>query len=188
LGIPEGQIIIGCVAVFRKAKKLEDWIDAAKIVAGKRNDVVFLLVGHGPNEASLRGKIKGYGLEERIKMPGFREDARRIMSIFDIFFLTSEHEGLPIAMLEAMALAKPVVSTRAGGISEIVENGIEGLLSPVGAVEELAKSLLNLISDKELRRKMGSEGEQKVKKLFQLKDRVSAVEKFYEEAVNNDGK
>jgi glycosyltransferase involved in cell wall biosynthesis len=85
-------------------------------------------------------------------LPGFRPDGRAVIGALDVFLMTSEFEGLPIALLEAMALGKPVVATSVGGVPEAVTGGKEGFLSPVGDVESIASRVFQLVGDSDLRK------------------------------------
>jgi glycosyltransferase involved in cell wall biosynthesis len=179
LEIPPGHLVVGTVAVFTPKKRLQDWLDVAAQIASRRKDVTFLLVGHGPEEATLKAKVQALGLTERVRMPGFRPDGRRVLGLMDVYLMCSAFEGLPIALLEAMALGKPVVATAVGGIPEVVQNGFEGFLAPVGAVETLASHSLALLADSHSRQEMGHCGAEKVARDFHCKDRVRFMEQLY---------
>ncbi len=147
LGIAPERPVVGTVAVFRPQKRLLDWLEVAKRVAGLRQDVVFIMVGDGPDMPLIRAKLAELGLQDRVYLTGFREDGRRLMGLMDIYLMTSDYEGLPIALLEAMALAKPVVATAVGGIPEVITHGQEGYLASPGAVETLAGYILRVLND-----------------------------------------
>lgn len=179
MGIPEGSAVVGTIAVFRRQKRLDDWLEVAKMVCSARKDVQFLLVGHGPEEERLRGKVLAMGLSGRVIMPGFRADGRRLLGIMDVYLMTSEYEGLPVALLEAMCAHLPVVSTRVGGVPEAITDSVEGFLSPFGDMDALAGNVMRLISDSGLRKKMGEKGFERVVSDFNLKDRVKKTEEVY---------
>jgi glycosyltransferase involved in cell wall biosynthesis len=183
LEIPPGHLVVGTVAVFTLKKRLQDWLEVAAQVASQREDVTFLLVGHGPEETTLKAKVQALGLTERIRMPGFRPDGRRVLGLMDVYLMCSEFEGLPIALLEAMALAKPIVATAVGGIPEVVQNGQEGFLTPVGAIDSLADHSLTLLADCQRRQQMGQRGAQKVAEDFHWRDRVYFMEQLYLEVL-----
>ena len=122
--------MVGTVAVFRSQKRLDDWLQVAAHVAARRRDVTFLLVGGGPLEAFIQTRIDALGLAHCVRTPGFRQDGRRLMGVLDVYLTTSEFEGLPIALLEAMTLGKPVVSTAVGGIPEVLETGHGRIAGP----------------------------------------------------------
>ncbi|NUN06075.1 MAG: glycosyltransferase [Bdellovibrio sp.] len=182
-GIPKNNLIVGTVAVFRRQKRLQDWLEVASRVTKQQRNVTFLLVGHGPEESMLRTKIKELKLEKHVLMPGFRPDGRRVMALMDVFLMTSEFEGLPMALLEAMALHKPVVATSVGGIPEVVKNGDEGFLTRVGAVDDLAECTTKLLGDPQLRQRMGERGAAKVEEKFHIKHRVKFIEVLYWEVL-----
>ena len=187
-GIPRNNLIVGTVAVFRRQKRLQDWLEVASRVTKQQKNVTFLLVGHGPEEAMLRSRIRELRIEDRVVMPGFRPDGRRVMALMDVFLMTSEFEGLPMALLEAMALAKPVVATAVGGIPEVVKNGDKGFLSNVGAVDELAGCTTKLLHDHQLRQRMGERGAAKVEEKFHIKYRVKFIENLYLEVLAKRGR
>lgn len=179
LGIPAENLVIGAVAIFRRQKRLQDWLEVAGRIAAQQKNITFLLVGHGPEESMLRARIRELKIEDRVVLPGFRPDGRKVMALMDVFLMTSEHEGLPIALLEAMTLSKPVVATAVGGIPEAVKHGDEGFLATVGAVDQLAELAMKLVHDPRLRLQMGQSGARKVEKNFHLQDRVKFVENLY---------
>jgi glycosyltransferase involved in cell wall biosynthesis len=182
-GISDNHLVVGTVAVFRRQKRLQDWLEVANQIIKKQKNITFLLVGHGPEESMLRSRIRELKIEDRVVLPGFRPDGRRAMALMDIFLMTSEHEGLPIALLEAMALGKPVVATAVGGIPEVVKNGEQGFLTPVEAVDELAGYTAKLLGDPQLRRRMGERGAATMEEKFHIKHRVKFIEELYLEVL-----
>jgi glycosyltransferase involved in cell wall biosynthesis len=183
LNIPTDHLIVGTVAVFRTQKRLPDWLQVASQIAARRSDVTFLLVGGGPLEADIRRQIDALGLAGRIRTTGFRPDGRRLMSAMDVYLMTSEFEGLPIALLEAMSLAKPVVSTRVGGIPEVLESGTAGFLAPVAAIAELRDCVLRLLDTALLREQMGRAAAATIESAYHLRNRVEAMESLYHEVI-----
>lgn len=179
LNLPPGRPVVGSVAVFRKQKRLGDWLGVARRVADQRPDALFLLVGDGPEMPSVAASVAALGLEERVRLPGLRSDGRRCMGLMDVYLMTSEYEGLPIALLEAMALAKPVVATAVGGIPEAVEPGSSGWLAQVGSTNELAGFVRALLNDEPARQTMGRNAAQVVEQRFHLRRRVGAIEEVY---------
>ena len=183
LNIPERHLVVGTVAVWRSQKRLADWLQVAARVAAQRSDVTFLLVGGGPLENEVRGQVDALGLSGRFRMPGFRPDGRRLMSAMDVFLMTSEFEGLPIALLEAMTLGKPVVSTRVGGIPEVLTAESADFLTPVGAIDQLSDCVVRLLDDRELRTRIGAAGAARVESDYHVKRRVEAIENLYHEVL-----
>jgi L-malate glycosyltransferase len=183
LAIPADHRIVGSVAVFRTQKRMADWLAVAAQVARQEVDVTFLLVGDGPEMPMVQETVRALGLSERIRLPGFRADGRRCIGLMDLYLMTSQFEGLPIALLEAMTLGKPVVSTAVGGIPEVITDGQEGLLAPVGAITQLAQLVITLLGDATQRQLMGERGASKVEATYHIKQRVHAIEEVYEEVL-----
>lgn len=175
--------MVGTVAVFRRQKRLLDWLAAAQRVAAAREDALFLLAGDGPEMPAVREAVAQLGLQERVRLAGFREDGRRLMGLMDVYLMTSEFEGLPLAMLEAMALGKPVAATAVGGIPEVIEPGREGLLAGVGEVERLAAHVLALLENPAAAAEMGERGAGKVAAQYHTRRRVQAIEEVYLEVL-----
>ncbi len=124
LGIPEDAYVIGTVANLRWEKGYDVLLRVARrlLVEGRGRNAWFLCVGQGPLEDELMELHDDFGLGDRFRFLGYREDATRVMSTFDVFCLASRHEGLPVALMEAAALGIAVVATDVGGVGEIVES------------------------------------------------------------------
>lgn len=181
LGIPDDAVVVGTVAVFRVQKRLLDWLAVAGRVCAQSEKVRFLLAGDGPEMGTVRTEVARLGLEGRVLLPGFRPDGRAVIGALDVFLMTSEFEGLPIALLEAMALGKPVVATSVGGVPEAVTNGKEGFLFLVGEVEAIASKVLHLIRDAELRTRMGAIAAETALTRFDLEANIRRIEEIYED-------
>lgn len=161
LGLGQDEVVVVCVAEFTPNKNHAFLLDAWKRLVSRHQDAHLLLVGHGDKEAALKGKVQ----QERIAgvhLLGYRRDVPSILNAADLFVLTSRREGLPRCIMEAMAAGKPVVATRVRGNRDLVEDKVTGYLVELGDVEGLARALAQLTEDKQLRRKMGEAGRQKV--------------------------
>ena len=151
----DSSIIIGIVANFRPEKAYDVFLDAADQLNERRSDVRFFVVGQGPGEAAFRNAVRERGLESVVEVLGYRDDATEVMSAFDIFTLTSRHEGKPVSLMEAFALGIPVVATRAGGIPEAVLDGTNGILVDIDDAPAVSRAWEQLAADTELRSQMG---------------------------------
>lgn len=164
LGISDHEIVIGTVANLRATKGYPDLLRAAREVVdslapsgtgtGETAKVKFVSVGRGPLENELRALRDELGLGSEFEFLGYRADAVQLMSAFDIFCLPSHHEGLPIALMEALALGLPVVATNVGGVAELVTDSVDAVLVPPRRPDLLAAALLALVRDPDRRDEM----------------------------------
>ena len=159
LGIAQDEILVGTVANLRATKGYPDLLAAARTVVGQAPQVRFVAIGQGPQEPELASLHEDLGLGDRFRFLGHRPDAVRLMSGFDVFCMASHHEGLPIALMEAMAVGLPVVATDVGGIAEIVTPSTEGVLVPARRPGELAAALLGLAADPDRRARFAAAAE-----------------------------
>ena len=134
-------------------------------VAEKEPDAKLVIVGEGELRKELEKLIVQYGMEQRVSMPGQCDDVQKKLNAADVFVQSSDYEGLPISGLEAMACGLPLVSTRAGGTVDIIENNRNGFLVDVGDADGLARKMFFLSRNKEIRKKMGSESRKMVERL-----------------------
>ena len=144
LGIADDEVVIGIVANFRREKAYDLLLDAAAHVVAQNPKVRFVSVGQGPLEGEIRSQHERLGLDDRFLILGYREDATRIMSAFDIFTLSSHHEGLPVALMEALALDLPVVATDVGGITTALADATAIVIAP-GDSATLASSYVAML-------------------------------------------
>ncbi len=147
-------VVVGIVANFRPEKAYDVFLAAVHEAAGRNEDLHFVVVGQGPGEADFRSAVAAGPHTERISVLGYRADARQVMAAFDVFTLSSRHEGLPVSLMEAFALGLPVVATRAGGVPEAVRDGVEGMLVAVDDASALADGWVRLAEDPALRAEM----------------------------------
>jgi glycosyltransferase involved in cell wall biosynthesis len=178
LGIPGDAPVIGSVANFKAAKDHATLLRATARLRWAMPGVRLLLVGQGPLEGETRRLAAELGLEETVVFAGFRSDARRLAATFDVFTLSSTFEGLPIALLEAMALGRPAVVTRVGGVPEVVTDGAQGLLVPPRDPAALAEGLRCLLGDPQLRARMGTAARARALD-FDIRKAVRRVEQVY---------
>ena len=132
---------------MRATKGWLDLLAAAQHVLEEVDEATFLAVGQGPMEQEVRRLHEDLGLGDRFRILGFRPDAVRIMSGCDVFCLASHHEGLPVAVMEAMTMGLPIVATDVGGLSELVVDGVHGRLVPPHRPDLLAGALVEMLRD-----------------------------------------
>jgi glycosyltransferase involved in cell wall biosynthesis len=180
LGIADGETLIGTVANLRATKGYPDLLVAARAVLDAEPSARFVAVGRGPLEQELRARHAQLGLGPRFQFLGFRPDAHAVMSAFDVFCLPSHFEGLPIALMEALALGLPVVSTRVGGVAELVVEGKDALLVPASQPARLAETLVGLVRDPKRRAAMAEHARAR-SDAFDAPRSIRAVEDVYRE-------
>jgi glycosyltransferase involved in cell wall biosynthesis len=179
--LPPGALIVTCVANLRPAKGHDMLLQALPALQPPR-PTYLLLVGDGPLRAELEMQLPPSQCQ--VHFLGHRTDVPAILADSDIFVLASAWEGLPGAVLEAMASGLPVVATDVGGVPELVVNGTTGLLVPAGDSAEMTAALDTLLNSPGLRAKMGHAGRERVAQHFTLAQSVTALEKIYFSVVN----
>jgi glycosyltransferase involved in cell wall biosynthesis len=175
--------LVANVANFKPHKGHFELLEAAVEVRREIPDVRFILVGVGPLEADVRKQADRLGITDSIIFAGFRNDVPRVVSGSDVFTLASRFEGLSIALMEAMALGRPPVVTRAGGLPEIVTDGVEGRLVPPGDAHALARCLIEVLLDRSLRERLGRAARARAS-TFDIRRTVARVEHVYEELLS----
>ncbi len=157
LGISPDAWVVGTVGRLAPEKDQALLIAAAAPTLGPDRQV--LIAGAGPEDSRLRAQIEALGERGRfVRMLGIRRDVPRVLAALDVFALTSQTEGLPLVIPEAMATSLPVVSTAVGGIPGVVEDGVTGLLVPRGGVERLGEALERLATNRDEARAFGERG------------------------------
>lgn len=180
LGIAPNAPIVGTVANFEPVKGHRFLLEAAILVRREVPNVKFVLVGTGPTQPKMMRRAKSLGLDGSVVFAGYREDAPRIAGAFDVFVLASLIEGLSVALIEAMALGKPLVVTSVGGLPEVVENGRQGLIVPPRSPRALADAIIRILKTPELARQFGEAARTRAR-YFDIRKAVERVEQVYEE-------
>lgn len=188
LGIPPEAPVVGTVAVFRRQKRLDHWIEVAHRIAEREAAAHFLLVGDGPLRAEIEALAGRRELAGRIRFAGLQEDVRPYLAAIDVYLMTSEFEGLPLALLEAMSAARPVVVTAVGGILEVVSDGETGTVLPFGDVAGLAAAAAALIADPERRSRIGESARRRVIASFGVERMAAELESLYRETLRQGGR
>lgn len=181
LGIPEDHVVVATVAVFRKQKRLDVFVRVAAGIAARHEKVSFVLIGDGPERAEVEELAKQAGLQGRIHFEGLQHNVMPYFDMTNIYLMTSDYEGLPIALLEAMSMSCAPVATNVGGIPEVVEDGVSGLLSPAGDVAALQQQVEALIHNKERRLEIASNARKRIEQHFSMKKMVRELEAIYQQ-------
>ncbi|HET9776022.1 MAG TPA: glycosyltransferase [Gemmatimonadaceae bacterium] len=161
-------------------KAQRDLLDAMKLVLERHPTARLMIVGEGRLEQELKRQAAALGLADRVEFTGVRRDIPAVLAQTDVFTLSSRWEGLPLTVVEAMAAARPVVLTDVGGVRDLVDPGVHGLLVPPGEVPALANALSTLLSDDGLRRAMGQAGRERIVRDFSMDVYVERHHALYE--------
>lgn len=146
-----------------------------------------IIVGDGPQRRKLHELVGELNVANRVELVGERSDVPDLLATSDIFVLTSNWEGLPLTIIEAMMTGLPVVASRVGGVAELVEDGVTGFLVPPGDLPSLAAVCQKLLKDPELRRKMGQAGREKALLEFSLGRMLSEMKRLYKDVMGGPG-
>jgi len=159
LGFGDDQIVVGCVAVLREAKGHADLMRAIAPLCRQHPNLQLVIVGDGaPVMARLTALREELGIAAQVHLLGYRLGACRLMTAFDIFALATHKEAAGTVFLEAAYVGVPIVATRVGGVPEMVMEGSNALLAPLGDSAALTAALQALVEEPERRRKMGQAG------------------------------
>ncbi len=183
LGVPEGAPLVGMVARLSREKGPDLFVSAASMVAAARPDAHFALVGDGPLHSDLAATVSGLGLANRFHLTGIASDMSHVYPALDVVCLPSRMEGIPLALLEAMACARPVVATSVGGIPELVQVGETGLLVAQGDMKAMSEQIISLLANPEQARAMGEAGRQRVEESFDIRQQAAAMAALYRRLV-----
>lgn len=178
---PNGERLIVHTSNFRKVKRVQDVIAVFDLIR-KKIPAKLLLVGDGPERSHIEGLTREMNCgADDVRFLGKLEAVEEVLSVSDLFLMTSEKESFGLAALEAMACEVPLISTNAGGLPELNEHGVSGYLCNLGDVEEMANKSLEILDEKNLRR--FKDGALKRAKQFDLKNVLPMYEDFYREII-----
>ena len=178
--LPHHAPVVGNVAALVPHKGQRHLVEAAHLVVREVPDARFIILGEGELREPLERQVREYKLEKHVLLPGFRTDVLGCIKGFDLFAMSSVTEGLGTSLLDAMACSRAIVATRTGGIPEIVEDGVNGVLVPPRDHAAMAKAIVRLLNDGALRKKMGNAGFARVQARFTVERMVAETASVYE--------
>jgi glycosyltransferase involved in cell wall biosynthesis len=182
LALEAGALVLGTVARFDRVKGLEVLLDAFARLAPRLPRAALLLVGYGPEAERLRERARRAPCGARVIFAGPVPEAARCLPAMDVYVSASRGEGLPLAMLEAMACGLPVVATRVPGHVDVIEDGVTGLLVPPDNADGLAAAAESLLASPERRLAMGQAGRRRVEERFSADRMAAEVAEVYRAA------
>jgi glycosyltransferase involved in cell wall biosynthesis len=179
----KGDVIIGIIGRLSPEKDVPSFLKAAGLVAEKFNQAKFLVVGEGPERERLQQMAREMGLDGKVRFTGFVEDMGSIYSSIDLLVISSLTEGIPLVVLEAMQHGIPVVSTRVGGIPEVIENGVDGILVEPGDSHGLSQAIDSLILDDNKYVEISRNGRDRIARSFNRSAWIQEMEKIYHDVL-----
>lgn len=185
LGIPEDCWVVGTAARLEPIKRLDIFLSTACQIAEQQSQTRFVIVGEGSEEARLRERAKTTRLEDRVLFLGHRTDIYDVLRAFDLLVLVSDHEGLPNVLLEALCLGVPVLARRVGGIPELLQDGVNGILVDSSDPYSLGQACLEILRDDGRRQQLASNGASLINERFNSERTAAEFAKLYRSLCGN---
>jgi glycosyltransferase involved in cell wall biosynthesis len=185
LGLDPKDIVIGAVGRLEPQKRFDRLLEVFAVLRQERRRdrerLRLLLVGEGSARGELEAAARRLGVEEDCRLLGHRADVADLHHAFDLFVQSSDYEGTPNVVLEAMALGTPVVATAAGGTAELIEDGVEGLVVPPGDPVRLREAIESALADREAAARRAAAARARIEGPLSFESRMRAVERIYDE-------
>lgn len=179
-GLPLKAFVIGGVGRLVRQKNFAVFLDVAAQVIAKNPEVIFVIAGTGPQKAELRAKADALGLGDRIRFLGHVTDRVSLYHALDVLLMTSDFEGTPMTLLEAMASGLPVVASAVDGVAEVCTNEGDALLVPARDVRGFVSALERVLGEEGLARKLGENARATILKGYEIRGLVRRIETLYE--------
>jgi glycosyltransferase involved in cell wall biosynthesis len=177
--LPHQAPVVGNVGALVPHKGQRHLIEAAHLVVQELPDVRFIILGEGELREQLEHQVRAHRLEKHVLLPGFRIDVLGCLKGFDLFVMSSVTEGLGTSLLDAMACTKAIVASRTGGIPEVVEDEVNGVLVEARDHRALAAAIVRLIADNTTRQRMATTGFARVRERFTVERMVAETADVY---------
>ena len=181
VGVERTAFVVGAVGRLTPVKGIEYLLEAVSQLSNDEDvpSIQVLIVGDGPSRTALGALSRRLGIDERVRFMGERHDVPQLLRLFDVFVMSSLHEGVPMALLEALAAGCPVIASAVGGIPEVVRDGQDGILVTSRDAVSIAKAIRTLYSSSSLRERFRLEGPQRVAAEFTAERMVRRTKQFY---------
>ena len=186
-GLGEQDAVVGIVSKLWEGKGHVLLIEAFREIRRRKRDAKLLVVGEGYLLKDLKNLVDQYGLNDAVVFTGFQSEVASILATFDVAVLPSLFEGMGRVLVEAMAMEKPVVASRVGGIPDLVEHGVNGYLVSPGDTKGLEQAICTILDDPSLARRMGNEGRKRISNQFSAATMVHSIERVYRELLLRKG-
>lgn len=179
--------VIGTIGRLIEAKSYDLLLEVAHEVCRKMPDARFVVVGDGPLAGDLERIRESLDLVEKVRFLGKRGDIPEILASFDVYIVTSRREGLPVALIEAMMAAKPIISTDVGGIPDTLSHGESGILVEAGSRDALVREVVSLAGDADRMRDLGAKARKSAIERYAPVKVLGELEEIYTEMLSRKG-
>lgn len=186
LGLSPATVVVGTVGRLESRKGTDTLLAAIAAVRAERPDVALVVVGEGPLRAELATRAEQLGLASAVQFLGDRADVDEVLAALDVFVLPSRTEGMSNALLEAMAMALPVVATAVGGTPEVIADGRSGLLVPADVPATMAAAIGRVLADHTRGRALGEAARAVVEERYGARSMVRRLEGIYAEVAGDE--
>ncbi len=185
LGLDPDDVVIGDVGRLEPQKRFDLLMEAFAAIHAKRPNTKLVIAGDGSLRQDLANRRAALGLEDACLLTGHVTDVIPLHHAFDLFVQSSDYEGTPNSVLEAMAMETPIVATAAGGTAELVHDQQHGVIIPIGSVDRLIDGMEQALSNPDRMRRMAERARQRVEGELSFESRVRRVERIYHEVVGH---
>src|SRR4051812_33976322 len=186
-GVPPDRFVVGWIGRMTAIKRVEDVLAAFRELRERGVDATLVLVGDGPDREALERHAYELGVAQHVLAVGYQRDVAPYYAFLDALLLPSANEGTPVVAIESLAAERPVVATRVGGVPDVVEDGEDGFLVPVGDVPAMAAALERLAPFPELRAQMGAHGAARVVPRYAVGRLIDDIDALYRELLADAG-
>lgn len=186
LGLASGDIVLGSVGRLETQKRFDLLLEVFAALRRDRPALRLVLAGEGSLHGELEAAARRLGVEGDVLLLGHRTDVADLHHALDLFVQSSDYEGTPNVVLEAMALETPVVATAAGGTAELIEDGVHGLIVPTGDAARLREAIERALDDREVTARRTAAARARVEGPLSFRARMRALEEIYEELASAD--
>ena len=186
LGIPGDSFVVGIAARLECIKRHDLFLATAKYLAERIPKSNFVIAGGGRQKESLQRLIAESGLQERVALLGERNDVYDVLRAMDILLICSDHEGIPMVMLEAMALGVAVVARKVGGLPEVIQDGVNGILVPSASPENLGHACLSIFTNPRLRESLTQVAYDEIHQRYSAEKHARTIVELYQSVCSGE--